>query len=620
MKMVIELKQSIGNPKGGKATALSWQRLPLTGSAKLLAAMLSIVLLSSPSMIASLHACKRALFLPLLILGAIYTFHLDIYRHYLPYGDDPAVFAASAGNPVLWFTSGFSHYFIVYPGWTMPFTDFLRPGANLILRGEQIAFHQHYSLYFATLYVAQFLLCVTVVLIAFRFGVTRGWLILIGALTAISPAFLGLDLLSAVYPFDIWCGLFTIVAFYLILERRYFSALILLLCAVFTKEAALYSPVAACFTVYVQTRKKLVSAAMLLPLLAWIAVRKVLFIGSVGGVYMLQSHHRFLFLVNMVKGLAQWPSGILDPLSIKHFIADRSIASHFPDLIILLFNVILWGLLLAAGVYALSEVRAAAKNSTAPTPSLLALLVWLCGALSFGVLVGADPRFGGSIYPFELIVCAVIAHRATSARTKQAAVVAVSLLLLAFLAYPIRTEPTMRLNEKQNSASFQKFRTAVMEYRTQVKVIYVLNAPGFYSSPTSIAKLPGSSSDLVILNNLDGCADGIGKTTVRQNQREPIHIDATLPSCAHFVFDSVPPSVLAAAIHQPLRRGTFAEYQFPDIRATGHSVSDPDNINVDFGRELVVDLTPPSPNDFVLLSYNWVDQSYQCIAGDCKRD
>ena len=280
-------------------------------------------------MIDDLRSCKRPLLVSLLILIGIYLFHFQLYSHYVVFGDDPAVFAGSAGSPWQWITEGFSRYFIVYPEWTVPFTDFLRPASNLILRCEQIAFHQHYALYFAAFYFAQFLVCASVVVISYRFGVQGLWLILIGALSAISPAFLGLDLISVVFQFDVWCGLFALLALYLILDRRYYWSIFFLLLAVFTKEPTLYAPMAACFTTYSQTRRKLISAAMLLPLVAWIAVRKFIFVGSARNVYALQSGTS-QFLLSLVKGITQWPSGILENLALKNILTERSISHQLP--------------------------------------------------------------------------------------------------------------------------------------------------------------------------------------------------------------------------------------------------------------------------------------------------
>ena len=142
----------------------------------------------------------RVSLVPALVLLAIYCFHFRFYQSYFPYGDDPALFNASEGNPAKWFSEGFSKYFVVYPEWNVPRTDFLRPGVNLIVRLNHTLFGDHYALYFATFYFAEFLVCVLVICLARQMGVNERWLYLIGLLATINPAFVGEGLLQRSLP------------------------------------------------------------------------------------------------------------------------------------------------------------------------------------------------------------------------------------------------------------------------------------------------------------------------------------------------------------------------------------------------------------------------------------
>lgn len=197
----------------------------------------------------------RVSLVPALVLLAIYCFHFRFYQSYFPYGDDPALLNASEGNPAKWFSEGFSNYFVVYPEWNVPRTDFLRPVVNLIVRLNHTLFGDHYALYFATFYFAEFLVCVLVICLARQMGVHDRWLYFIGLLAAINPAFVGEGLYSLAFHFDIWSGLFAVLALYLIFREWYGLALLSLTLAVFTKEPALYAPVAAAATVYVIHRR-----------------------------------------------------------------------------------------------------------------------------------------------------------------------------------------------------------------------------------------------------------------------------------------------------------------------------------------------------------------------------
>src|SRR3984885_2088255 len=144
--------------------------------------VVSVRINKSKSIASSSLVILRVSLVPAFVLLALYCSQFRFYQSYFPYGDDPALFNASDGNPTKWFTEGFSKYFVVYPEWNVPRTDFLRPVVNLIVRLNHTLFADHYFLYFATYYFAQFLVCALVVSLARQMGVNERWLYLIGLL------------------------------------------------------------------------------------------------------------------------------------------------------------------------------------------------------------------------------------------------------------------------------------------------------------------------------------------------------------------------------------------------------------------------------------------------------
>jgi hypothetical protein len=275
--------------------------------------------LARPDEKAPLSSLPSILVAPALVLAVIYSLHFGLYRTYFPFGDDPAVFRGSAGNVASWFTKGFSRYFIVYPEWTPVLTDFMRPGVNLIVRIEEILFGQRYLFYFAAFYVAQFSVCVLAVLVARYLGVERRWLFWVAAVTAINPAFLREGLFSVVFHFDVWCGLFAVLSLYLIFRRAYGLAVLSLTLAIFTKEPALYAPIAAAVTVFLRTRRKWLSAFMLLPLVAWLCAWRFVFTGTSAGISALP-RHRFEALSKLGTGLplrSTFEGGRFRPVSLR---------------------------------------------------------------------------------------------------------------------------------------------------------------------------------------------------------------------------------------------------------------------------------------------------------------
>ena len=374
-------------------------------------------------------------------------------------------------------------------------TDFLRPQVNLIVRLNEIFFGNHYFLYFASFYLAQFLICALMVRLARRVGVKQQWLFLVGMLGAINPAFIGEGPYSLSFQYDIWSGLFAVAAFYLILRQWYGLAVLTLTLAVFTKEPALYTPVAAAITVSLVHRRRLPAVLMLLPLLVWALVWKFVFVGTTHGNYALQGNPATLLIKGAIQGFIRWPTGIVDYHAVRKILFEHSIAAHLPDLLLLLINLFLWGVLLAAGV---KFAKAALRSSPLSEQDrlVLATLIWLAGALSFGILVGYHSRFGGSIYPLEILVFAVMVQ---SSRTRAFSVVALGLLAAVFL-WNARAPESSDDGIVPHRDSFPIFtmRSLWTLFSGTGPMWFMCYFHAFGAAPSSIASLAGVPSEEII--------------------------------------------------------------------------------------------------------------------------
>jgi hypothetical protein len=563
----------------------------------------------------SLLVIFRPSVVPALVLLAIYCFHFRFYQSYFPYGDDPALFHASGGDPAKWFSEGFSKYFVVYPEWNVPRTDFLRPGVNLIVRLNHTLFGDHYVLYFATFYLAQLLVCVVLICLARELGVSEGWLYFIGLLAAINPAFIGEGLSSVAFQFDVWSGLFAVLALYLILRQWYGPVLLSLTLAVFTKEPALYAPIAAAATVYLIRRRRLLAITMLLPLIAWACVWKFVFVGTPSGNYALQGDPKALLIKGSIEGLLRWPTGIFDYHVLRKILLEHSILPYVPDLLVLLINLFLWGLLIAAGAYFARRVFA----STLPDHEdrlVLALLIWLLGALSFGALVGYHPRFGGSIYPLEVVVCAVIFHRSAYGLTRLLSALAMGSLAAAFLWSAQLKVPH---EEFAQISSMRSLVDALQQHRADV--VYVLNSPRSDAAPSNIASLAGLPSEkIVVLSEANGClTDSRAERPIIRQVGKAVHIVSVLPECARYVFNGVRASIMAQAFGGVLPRDHFATYSLPGGRITERGLVNNNAIaSVEMGRELGLNLFPEETKSYVILYYNWSNGKFMCAGAYCS--
>jgi hypothetical protein len=585
---------------------------------------LSVGIPKSEPIAKSFPAILRVLLVPAFILLAIYCFHFSFYRTYFPYGDDPALLHASGGNATKWVTEGYSKYFVVYPEWNVPRTDFLRPGVNLIVRLNETFFGNQYFLYFASFYLAQFLVCALIVFLARRMGVKEQWLFFVGLLGAINPAFIGEGLYNLSFQYDIWSGLFAVAALYLILRQWYGLAILSLTLAVFTKEPALYAPVAAAITVYLVHRRRLPAVIMLLPLLVWAFVWKFVFVGTPHGNYALQGNPGTLLIKGAIQGFMRWPTGIVDYHAVRKILFEHSIAAHLPDLSLLLINLFLWGLLLAVGVkFAKAALRASPLSEQ--DRLLLAVLIWLAGALSFGILVGYHSRFGGSIYPLEIVACAVMVHSSRQRLTRAFSVVALGLLAAAFLWNARAPESSDDgIVPHQDSFPIFTMRSLVDSLqRHRADVVYVLNSTRSDAAPSSIASLAGvPSEELIILSEAQGCLNDsrADRPMVRQIGNA-VHIVSGLPGCAGYEFNGVQLSTIAQAFRGVLSRGHFATYSLPEGHVTEYGSVDKSAIaSIDSGKKLDLNLRPEEGKSYIILYYDWGNGKFMCAGASCAKD
>ena len=572
----------------------------------------------------SFPALLRALLVPTFVLLAIYCFHFSFYRAYFPYADDPALLHASGGNATKWVTEGYSKYFVVYPEWNVARTDFLRPQVNLIVRLNETFFGNHYFLYFASFYLAQFLICALIVCLARRMGVKQQWLFVVGLLAAINPAFIGEGLYNISFQYDIWSGLFAVAALYLILRQWYGLAVVSLTLAVFTKEPALYAPVAAAITVYLVHRRRLPAVIMLLPLLVWAWVWKFVFVGTPHGNYALQGNPGTLLIKGAIQGVIRWPTGMVDYHVVRKILFEHSIAAHLPDLFLLLINLFLWALLLAVGVkFAKAALRAGPLSEQ--DSLMLAVLIWLAGALSFGILVGYHSRFGGSTYPLEIVACAVMVHSSRQRLARAFSVVALGLLAAAFLWNARGLEPSDDgIVPHQDSFAIFTMRSLVDSLQQhRADVVYVLNSTRSDAAPSSIASLAGvPSEELIILSEAQGCLDDSRADRPMVEQvGNAVHIVSVLPGCASYEFSGVPLSTIAQAFRGVLSRGHFATYSLPEGHVTEYGSVDKSAIaSINPGKKLDLNLRPEEGKSYIILYYDWVNGKFMCGGGSCARD
>jgi len=251
---------------------------------------------------------------PALIVLGTFVLQVLLFRavlqDYYPTADDVAVAAVStdAGGPATapntWLTDGFHSYFNCdqeWP-WVKPATDFVRPLGNLLYWLCYKIFGTHWS---GQLLVGYLLHALTVALVLHLalniLNLPPASAISATLIALVNPAYLSRSLDPYILPWEVqfpvyqfevaaaFLGVLSLVCF---LRRNHAGYGVLATLAVFFKETALTVPVSALLQVGAwrsPDRARLARrlAFLLLPLIAWVAVRAFVFQHTTSNVYVL---------------------------------------------------------------------------------------------------------------------------------------------------------------------------------------------------------------------------------------------------------------------------------------------------------------------------------------------
>jgi len=534
----------------------------------------------------------------LLVLLAIYSYcWIRLYSGYLLVRDDPGnVGGTMAGGLQGWLTRGMSGYYDTYPEWPQPaFSDFYRPVWNLIIYVEETVFGQHYWAWFLAYCTVQYLGTLLFLRVLRSLGVPSRPALLFAILYLFNPAFLNFGFVYPGFQFDVFASVLLLAAFWLLLEYRYGLALALIAAAVFMKETAIFAPIAAAITVFIQKRDTKWSLAMLTPLAAWGTTRWLAFHAVIGGTFESPSRVGDI-LVNLGKGLLIWPSGAVPPSFPLRLTGAHGIAL----IALLLVNAVLWAILIYVGWRAVRALKRAPEHADSKLQAIL--LIWVLGALSFCMLIRPQTRFAASFYVFSLLLLAHFLF--TQPWPKYVRLVPililsfVTLLRASDLWHAIGTYSTQNGGEK---ALFTELRSLPQDGRS----VFVVNAPAMLSAPTFIAKAWNLNLDIIFLDQIRGCKRA-GRNDVRYDLSSR-SVSVEIPSCASYVLSGVPEDIQSKAVTGSLLRPGIGTYRFSNSPKDAKRLSTGD---IDFGRALQIRFTH-SPG--TILAYDWQKGIYRTL-------
>ena len=532
----------------------------------------------------------------LLLLGVYAYFGAQLYRGYLLVRDDPANIGGTVqGGPLGWLTRGMAGYYRVYPEWPQPgFSNFYRPVWNLIIYLERAVLGAHYWAWFLAFCILQYLGALLFLRVLRFLDVPPRPAALFAILFLFNPAFVNSGFLYPGFQFDVLVSVVLLAAVYCLLRRRFGLALALVTAAVFTKETAIFAPVAAAITVLVLKRDVKWSLAMLAPIVAWVAARWLAYHAVLGGTFASPANLHDLF-ANIGRGLIVWPSGAVPPSASLRLAGAQGVVL----VALLLVNAALW---LVLGWSGWQVARGLLRTPwTLETKRRLILLVWALGALAFCLLIRPQIRFGAGFYALLLLFLAYFLHTCDWRRPLKLVPIAIVSFVTVidggdFVRHAVANGAADRSGEK---ALYAGLRSLPQDGRP----VFVVNAPSMLSAPVFIATSWGLQLHITFINQFSGCRRGDGRYDL-----SPTALSVDLPSCASYVLASVPDEVQAKALRGDLLRPGVGVYRFSAPPMAGKRLGSGD---IDFGRTLAVRFEHPPGT---VLAYDWRTGAYRVLA------
>lgn len=445
------------------------------------------------------------------------------YRHvrlfYFPSGDEFSLFVHSAKpfHPAIseWFLHGFSGYFMPYPQWSASQTDFLRPVANAEYYLGSLIFGLHWSGYLLSNYVIQSAVVGAAIYLAVRHLKLRAFsLVLLGLICFLSPAFDGGALFSTAFPFDLLAAVFVFAGISLLFSGRLVLAWLCFTIGIFTKETALFAPLAASMTVYWTSsrrdwRRWVAPVLFLIPYVCWEGLRRASFHGT-AGIYAIGSGG--IHALSHLQNLLAWPVPFASPLG-KRFAFGVFPLSLSVDLFVIL-NLCFWiGIAVLLFRFSRIWIRSGDRSPEGAAVLLLrrigfssstqqALCLFCAGSSAILLLIPhLEPRFGATFLPLFAMVLAIAFERSPRPLLRAAA--------LCFLVVPLAVNAVERARQAPGNVRSAHLQWAMaadyiheIAHSSSPMIFSVDDLSGGYSSTGSIQKFAGYSGHLVRVDDL----------------------------------------------------------------------------------------------------------------------
>lgn len=505
--------------------------------------------------------------------GAIILLALFLFPLHAPLSDDLSMIAFSKVWSFDWINKGLGDYFIVYPEYYGPQSNFIRPVSNLVywLFSALLPFDAPFFANRIQLIVLNYgmliVIAVSLYLIVMRIAQDRIHALLAMLATLLLPPYWMTPTPTYTsFVFDGLAIMLCLFAMFAFDKRRIMTMSMFLTLALLTKEIAL--PVVGAFAiVFLIKWHRRAFIASLLPILIWGALRFHAFGFDAAGVYVFESGGKALsaFLEEKIRNILTLPFG---PVYYETIVTDQGLAFANRSGALLLANIALYAILiyLAVNWFAKRKKTESDHSRKQIDPRRRELIRIACVATLFSFLfdgyIGANYRYAFNFLPFLFIV---VAASYASRFTKT------SVLLVCVLASAIASQPAFA--RLYHGLPFEALRYEVIRdlfatlrtHKGKKPLIIVNDFVLGYADPKALEILVPTQTPLIRGTSLylDGCPErDLYKieTTIDQKKNE-IVISSKLPDCARFTFESAPKLANFVA-GEVINRNEAIEYRF----------------------------------------------------------
>jgi hypothetical protein len=400
-----------------------------------------------------------------------------------------------------------------------------------------------------------------------------------------------------------WASLLIGCAFLALVDERRIPCFLLLVAAMFTKETALWAPVAAAATILWDPRglrpraRTAWAGAMLLPIAFWLALR-IAFYGGVGGTYATADYSslgRFLALLG-------WKLLHLHPLFVSQqpFFSTPGWAAF--DQVIRIATALL--LLIVLLVWAISVLRAlsgrAAHVLLPEKRALLLVSLWAAAGLGFYLLVAVgSPRYaaGTVIFAWPAIVACTLRERRLILRVALITVFVLSLTRTAH--YLSKLNPPRADTETAHFFhAIGAMNAALRDVPPNIRQVYVFTEDGMVPvTPAYLEAFLGVGATLIRVADISwSCKRNEAVAVAHREIDGETIVEASLPDCArYFFFDS---AITVDAVRDgQLRRNQSMAYDLPDARPAADSGG---MSMLALGQHMILHVRPNGPARFIV--------------------